>query len=131
MLNPISTTTYKDQPKQGAGFRFSAADLGEIENMAKGLAREEILGYFMMEDKDLTADEKVWFEKAYTRGRTRGKIQAVDSLFKQMNNNEKQGAQAALSYLRKFAKDFEGAEDINPGQALHFTAIIGDGSAGG
>ena len=77
-----------------------------IEAMARGMSQDEVADYFGIVFKDMDGEDKRFFSFHYRIGRSQGRKQAVDSLFKQMD--QRQGGQVALSYLARFGDEWEG-----------------------
>jgi len=76
-----------------------------IEAMARGMSQSEVADYFGCDIKELEGVDKEFFMFHYRIGRSQGRKQAVDSLFKQMD--QRQGGQVCLSYLARFGDDWE------------------------
>jgi len=76
-----------------------------IESMARGMSQDEVADYFGCSMSDLEGEDLAFFKYHYRIGRSNGRKQAVDSLFKQMD--QRQGGQVALSYLARFGDDWE------------------------
>ena len=95
--------------------------LSEIEDFAWGLELNEIFDYFGGKD-DYQAEEIKWMERAFRRGRAFAKKQAVDNLFKSMT--DRNGQNASLPYLRRFAEKWPGEDNTKEGDLLVFRANI-------
>lgn len=80
-------------------------DCARIEEAARGLTRKDVLAFFGYAEEELNEDERAFFSHHYLIGRATGKNLAVDHLFKQMG--QKGGAQASISYLVRFADNWE------------------------
>jgi len=76
-----------------------------IQAMARGMSQDEVADYFGVEVKQLEGEDLKFFRYHYRMGRSQGRKQAVDSLFKQMD--QRQGGQVCLSYLARFGDDWE------------------------
>ena len=86
---------------------FNAIDHAEdIQYMAKGLSKSEVLDYYGLTIEDINAlpyDE--WFFRInFGKGRTSGKLDAIRGLFDSMK--QKGGNTPSLSYLTRFADNF-------------------------
>jgi len=79
-----------------------------IEAMSRGMSQAEVADYFGVDIEMLQKAKVDWdfFSYHYRIGRSQGRKQAVDSLFKQMD--QRQGGQVALSYLARFGDEWEG-----------------------
>lgn len=82
----------------------------EIKALAAGLNREEVLNYYGVTEGMLPDEDQYFFDICFIRGRMDAKHRAVKALFSQMNDS-RQGTQAALSYLQRFADSFKGDAD--------------------
>ena len=81
--------------------------LHEIADMAAGMSREEILQTFSIDyDKDLSKDEQIHFDEFFNYGRGMAVRKVVNNLIDASRG--RQGQAAAMSFLRRFAKEFEG-----------------------
>lgn len=96
--------------------------LAEIEDFAWGLELDEIYDYFGAKE-DFEAEEVKWMERAFRRGRAIAKKQAVDNLFISMK--DRNGQNASLPYLRRFADKWPGDDNVKEGDLLVFRANIG------
>lgn len=96
--------------------------LAQIEDFSWGLELDEIFDYFGSKE-DFTKDEIKWMERAFKRGRAVAKKQAVDNLFASMK--DRNGQNASLPYLRRFAEKWPGNDDIKEGDVLIFRANVG------
>ncbi len=75
----------------------------EIQHLAMGQSREEILDYYFLDDEILQEhDYDAWFfEVNFRRGRMLAKQNATASLFDSMKGN----SAASLAYLTRFGKE--------------------------
>jgi len=111
--------------------------LGEVEEFARGMELSEIVDYFGFElaeepvihdgeivseavAGDLTEAEIKWLNKAFKRGRAAAKKSAVDNLFASMK--DRNGQNASLPYLRRFADEWPGDDNVKEGDLLVFKA---------
>ena len=80
---------------------FDTQSLMEVERLASGLSEEEVLDYFGLsqEGLSLSLPDKEIFTRTFKRGRTIGKMRALENLFIQMGS--KGGAPACLTYLKQ------------------------------
>lgn len=85
---------------------LNLTDLNQMAQMAAGLSQDEVLETFSIHRDSLTKDELIYFNEFYNYGRGMAKHQAVQSLLAATKGRN--GAQAALQYLKRFAKEFEG-----------------------
>ena len=94
----ISEMTYLEESHEGV----------LIQAMARGMSQSEVADYFgvTMEELKTSPEDFAFFKYHYRMGRSQGRKQAVDSLFKQMD--QRQGGQVALSYLARFGDEWEG-----------------------
>jgi len=76
-----------------------------IQAMARGMSQDEVADYFGIELKTMDGEDLKFFQFHYRIGRSQGRKQAVDSLFKQMD--QRQGGQVALSYLARFGDEWD------------------------
>ena len=93
--------------------------LAKIEDFAWGLEMDEIFDYFGAK-VDFEAEEIKWMERAFRRGRAIAKKQAVDNLFSSMK--DRNGQNASLPYLRRFADKWPGDDNVKEGDVLIFRA---------
>jgi len=84
---------------------LNLVDLNNIAEMAAGMSMEEILDMFSMDRKDFSVDEEVYFVEFFNYGRGLAKAKVINNLIE--STKGRQGQAAALSYLRRFAKEFE------------------------
>ena len=84
-----------------------SAGAKEIERLAAGLSREEVLDCYGVSEEELNQCDRDIFDRAYRKGRALAKARAVDALFVQMVSG-KDGVKGSLSYLRQLGKEWEG-----------------------
>lgn len=89
-----------------------------IHEMAGGMSKDEILTTFSIEEDDLSVDEKVYFEEFYAHGKGMAIRNVVNNLVE--STKGKAGIPAALAYLRRFAKEFEGEADTSANGSFSF-----------
>lgn len=87
------------------GTRIDKDRVREIEEYSQGLSRAEILAIFMRTEEDLSAEESKLLTLAMARGKALAKATASRNLFNQMAGKE--GVKASLSYLIRFADEWE------------------------
>lgn len=95
--------------------------LNEIEEFAYGLEIDEIWDYLGGKD-NFSEYEMGWIEKSHKRGRAMAKKAAVDHLFASMK--DRNGQNASIPYLRRFADKFEGDDNVQEGDVLLFRASV-------
>lgn len=105
---------------------FDEGTLYEVETLASSLNENEVLDYYALQPTDLdqSPSDLLWFNRAFKRGRTKAKLQASQALFNQMN--QRNGQQACLAYLQRFAKNFEGQVEQSNDKAYSFTVLLDD-----
>lgn len=86
-------------------------DCAKIAEAARGMSREDVLAYFGYNEDELNEDEVSFFNHHYRIGRATGKNLAVNHLFNAMG--QKSGAQAAISYLVRFADNWEEVKEAD------------------
>ncbi len=106
--------------------------LSEVEEFARGLELIEISDYFGFElveteegkyaSEVLDKEEIKWLVKSFKRGRANAMKIAVDKLFSSMG--DRNGQNASLPYLRRFAKEWPGDDQVKEGDLLVFRAKI-------
>jgi len=77
-----------------------------IKDMARGLSMNEICEFFgtTMKELEVGSEDLKYLKYWYKQGRAVGNREAVQKLFKQMD--QRGGGQVALSYLARFAEDW-------------------------
>jgi len=77
-----------------------------IKDMARGMSMNEVCNFFGCEFDDLKPDSEdlEFFQYWYRMGRQAGNRQAVQALFKQME--QRGGGAIAISYLARFSEDW-------------------------
>lgn len=77
-----------------------------VKDMAAGMTKEEILQTFSIDKDELSEEEEVFFSEFYNYGKGMAVHKVVTNLVE--STKGRQGQAAAMSYLRRFAKEFEG-----------------------
>ena len=85
---------------------FDLIDLMAVNEMAAGMNKEEILETFSYKEEDLDADEKIYFAEFFNYGRGMAKRKVINNLIE--STKGRSGTNAAMAYLRRFSKEFEG-----------------------
>ena len=93
--------------------------LMQVKEMAAGMTKDEILLTFSIKEDDLSTDEKIYFDEFYQYGRGTAINRVVQNLLD--NTKGKAGQLAAMSFLRRFAKDFEGEIEGDSSGEFSFT----------
>ena len=78
----------------------------EIESLARGLTRQEVLSFYCLTEGLLPDYDEFFFDTHFMRGRIQGKQDAVKALFSSMKAKNG-GSQAAVEYLSRFAEVFQ------------------------
>jgi hypothetical protein len=94
----------------------------EIEQLAVGLSKQEILEYYFRDEDSLSPNERIILARAFNRGRASAKAKATLSLFNQMNG--KDGIKGALSYLVRFAEDWPQLEEESNSKSQHVFKVV-------
>jgi hypothetical protein len=89
---------------------FSPQDISIIEQMAEGMAKQEICDWFGRDYALLNDAERAEFDRAWSKGRTNIRFFAVTKLKEQCNG--KDGYKAALAILSQFGSEWEHAESM-------------------
>jgi hypothetical protein len=115
---------YHGQHKDRSNLKFfTDATLSEVQDWARaGITREEIMDGYSLAWEDLPQADQDAFEEHYRYGRIQGIKQMSDALFLQARG--KQGTPAALAFLARFSKEWQG--EINPDgkQTFNFTMNV-------
>ena len=85
---------------------FDLPILMDVVDMAAGMSKEEILKTFSIDSQDMTKDEEIYFNEFYNYGRGMAVRKVVNNLIE--SSKGRQGQAAAMAFLRRFAKEFEG-----------------------
>lgn len=78
---------------------MSNGDPLNIERLAAGLSKEEVLDCWAVTYDELDQNDQDLFNRSFKKGRALAKAKAVDSLFSQMNSRD--GVKGCLSYLTR------------------------------
>lgn len=107
--NMIDNTNYQRIPKMR---NFDSDRLKTVEYLAKALDEQEILDYFGITE-ELRSWERYFFKRAYNKGVSMGKREAMEKLFASMN--DRTGGMHALKYLQTHAAKFpsDGGDPIS------------------
>lgn len=92
-----------------------------VKDMAAGMSKEEILETFSITWEDLSEEEEVFFNEFYNYGKGMAVHKVVSNLIE--STKGRQGQAAAMSYLRRFAKEFEG--DVEGETKGEFSFVFG------
>ena len=90
-----------------------------VSEMAAGMSKEEIFDTLYIKAEDLDADEKIAFAEFYQWGRGMAVHKVVKNLIE--SSKGKGGQQAAMAFLRRFAKEFEGEVEGDTSGSFSFT----------
>lgn len=90
-----------------------------VAEMAGGLTKEEIMVGMNIKSDDLSEEEEIFFDNFYNYG----KMMTVHKVFNNLVESTKgrQGQAAAMQYLRRFAKNFEGEVEGDSTGSFSFT----------
>ena len=90
-----------------------------IKDMAAGMTKEEVLSTFSITSDDFSAEEEIFFNEFYNYGRGMAVHKVVTNLVESTKGRQGQGA--AISFLRRFAKEFEGEVEGDKNGSFSFT----------
>ena len=90
-----------------------------IKDMAAGMNPEEILATFSISKDDLTKTERIYFDEFYAYGKGMAVNIVVQNLLE--STKGRQGQQAAMAFLRRFAKEFEGEVEGDSSGSFSFS----------
>ncbi len=93
--------------------------LNQVTEMAAGMTKDEIFETFSIKQDDLDEDEIIYFDEFYAFGRGMAVNRVVQNLL--ANTKGKAGQAAAMSFLRRFAKGFEGEVEGDQSGEFNFT----------
>lgn len=91
---------------------FDINDENDIISMSKGLELSEIADFYNITIEELPPYDRWFVETVFKRARVRAMTVAVDRLFENMSGRN--GQQATLAYLRRFAEKWpeeQGSQD--------------------
>ena len=77
-----------------------------IKDMAAGMTKEEVMSTFSITNDDFSVEEEIFFNEFYNYGRGMAVHKVVNNLIE--STKGRQGQAAAMSFLRRFASEFEG-----------------------
>jgi len=89
-----------------------------ITEMAAGMSKEEVLATFSIDPKEFSKNEQIAFDEFYAYGRGMAVHTVVRNLMDQSRG--KTGTAAAMSFLRRFAKEFEGELESDTSGSFSF-----------
>lgn len=105
--------------------KLSEDDCIEITLVAKSLSLEECFDMLLIDQTALSQAESVFAERLHRYGRSIGVKDAAENLFYHMKT--KNGADAALEYLRKMGGEFSVAVGSTHGKSgFTFTIDMGE-----
>ena len=90
-----------------------------VKDMAAGMSKDEVLGTFSIQMDDLTKTERIYFDEFYAFGKGMAVNQVVQNLIE--STKGRQGQAAAMSFLRRFAKEWEGEVEGDSSGAFSFS----------
>lgn len=93
--------------------------LMQIKDMAAGMTREEVLATFSIDEKNFSKDEEVYFTEFYNYGRGMAVATVVNNLVE--SSKGRHGQAAAMAFLRRFAKEFEGVPEGDSSGSFSFS----------
>ncbi len=93
--------------------------LNQVKEMAAGMDKDEIMKTFSIDKDKLSTDETIYFDEFYNYGRGTAVNRVVQNLLD--NTKGKTGQAAAMSFLRRFAKGFEGEVEGDSTGEFNFT----------
>lgn len=98
---------------------FDLIDLMAVNEMAAGMTKDEVLETFNYKWEELDTDEQIYFTEFFNYGRGMAKRRVVNNLIE--STKGKGGTPAAMAYLRRFAKEFEGEVEGESAGSFSFT----------
>lgn len=96
-----------------------------IKDMAAGMTEDEVLQTFSMDKENFSADEKIYFKEFYNFGRGMAVHIVVQNLV--AASKGRNGIAASMSFLRRFAKEFE--SDLESDSSGSFSFQFGNDKA--
>ena len=90
-----------------------------IAEMAGGLTKEEIIKGMDIKEDDFSDEEQIFFDQFYNYGKMRTMHKVITNLVD--STKGRQGQAAAMQYLRRFAKNFEGELEGDSVGSFSFT----------
>ena len=103
---------------------FDYSTLMLVVDMAAGMSKEEIYDTFSIQREDMNKDEAIYFDEFYAYGKGMAVHKVVQNLIDATKGRT--GAQAAMSFLRRFAKEFEGEVEGDTSGSFSFTFDSGE-----
>lgn len=97
-----------------------------VKDMAGGMTKEEVLTTFSIDVKDFSKEEQIFFDEFYNYGKGMAVHKVINNLIE--STKGRQGQAAAMSYLRRFAKEFEG--ELEGDSKGHFSFQFGEATNG-
>ena len=98
---------------------FDYATLVLIHDMAGTMNKEEILNTFNLKEADLSETEKAYFNEFWAFGKGMA-IHTVGRNFIESTKG-RAGIPAAMAYLKRFAKEYEGTVEGDSSGSFSFT----------
>jgi hypothetical protein len=93
-----------------------------ITHAAKSLSIAEVYDYMLLDESDLTVDERKFVSLIYRRGKTLGIKEACDNMFLQMRMRG--GGQTALDYLARQSGEFKAVIAPTSGGKFSFSVVL-------
>lgn len=100
---------------------FDFTDLMLVYDMAGGLTKEEILQTFFLTAEDLSKTETIYFDEFYAFGQGMAANTVLQNFIE--STKGKTGQAAAMQYLKRFAKNFEGEVEGDASGNFSFSFI--------
>ena len=97
---------------------FDYTTLMTVKEMAAGMSKEEILNTFSIKEDDLSKTEKIHFDEFFAYGKGMAVKEVINNLVE--STKGRQGQAAAMAYLRRFAKEFEGEVEGDTSASFSF-----------
>lgn len=89
---------------------FGPKDIELIEQMAEGMAPQEVCDWFGMQYSDLLPEDKLAFDLAFKKGRANIRFFAMRQL--KASTMGKNGMQASLAILSQFGEEWERSGEL-------------------
>lgn len=90
-----------------------------VKDMAAGMTKEEVLATFSINAEEFSTDEQIYFDEFYAYGKGMAVHIVVTNLIAATKG--RQGQPAAMSFLRRFAKEFEGEVESDSSGSFSFS----------
>lgn len=84
----------------------------DIAYLSRGLGKDEILAYYGIIEKELSKEDNKFIDIVIVRGKTDAIAEATKFFFDSMKDS-KMAASTALSYLTRFAKDWNAPNAVD------------------